>query len=54
MDPRCLTLDDVKRIVDSQKGRELQGYSPYGAFSFIVAQCQQEWDARATECLSKC
>ncbi|KAJ3192762.1 hypothetical protein HK101_005998 [Irineochytrium annulatum] len=49
---RPLTLSDVRRIIDSQKGRELQGYSPYGAFTFIVSNFQEEWGKHAVACLS--
>ncbi|KAJ3214590.1 hypothetical protein HDU67_001455 [Dinochytrium kinnereticum] len=49
---RPLTLSDVRRIIDQQKGRELQGYSPYGAFTYIVAGFQEEWNKYAAACLS--
>ncbi|KAJ3113830.1 hypothetical protein HDU96_002872 [Phlyctochytrium bullatum] len=49
---RPLTLSDVRRIIDSQKGRELQGYSPYGAFTFIVGGFQEEWNKYAVACLA--
>ncbi|KAJ8322555.1 hypothetical protein O5D80_008660 [Batrachochytrium dendrobatidis] len=49
---RALTLADLQRVVDAQKGRELQGYSPYGAFTFLIAACQEEWKRYAIECLT--
>ncbi|KAH6592521.1 hypothetical protein BASA61_004546 [Batrachochytrium salamandrivorans] len=49
---RPLTLGDLQRIVNAQKGRELNGYSPYGAFTFLVATCQGEWQKFAVECLT--
>jgi hypothetical protein len=39
-----ISLTALKKVIESQKGRELHGYSPYGAFSFIVHAFQEEWD----------
>ncbi|KAJ3104555.1 hypothetical protein HDU97_009067 [Phlyctochytrium planicorne] len=49
---RPMTLSDVRKIIEQQKGRELQGYSPYGAFTYIVSGFQDEWNKYAVACLS--
>jgi hypothetical protein len=48
---RPLTLSDVRKIIESQKGRELQGHSPYGAFTYIVSAFQEEWGQLAATLL---
>lgn len=45
-----LSVIDVRRIIDAQKGRELQGYSAYDAFTFVVANFQDEWVKHAHAC----
>ncbi|KAI8923099.1 P-loop containing nucleoside triphosphate hydrolase protein [Entophlyctis helioformis] len=47
-----LTLGDLRRIIDAQKGRELQGYSPYSAFTFLVSACQEDWNKHAAACMA--
>ncbi|KAL2911200.1 hypothetical protein HK105_209351, partial [Polyrhizophydium stewartii] len=47
-----MTLGDLRRIIDSQKGRELQGYSPYSAFTFLVSACQEDWEKHAARCMA--
>jgi hypothetical protein len=46
-----LYLDDLKAISNNQKGRELDGYSPYGALEFIIRKSQQEWMHHIEICL---
>ncbi|KAJ3044369.1 hypothetical protein HDV00_002261 [Rhizophlyctis rosea] len=46
-----LTTTDVRKIIETQKGRELQGYSPYGAFTFVISSFQEEWEKHAQGCL---
>ncbi|KAJ3034290.1 hypothetical protein HK097_004558 [Rhizophlyctis rosea] len=48
-----LTTNDVKKIIETQKGRELQGYSPYGAFTYVISQFQEEWEGHAVGLLQK-
>jgi hypothetical protein len=47
-----LSISDLKRIIDSQKGRELHGYSPYGAFSHLIQAYQEDWSKLATNLLN--
>ncbi|KAJ1570046.1 hypothetical protein HK096_004459, partial [Nowakowskiella sp. JEL0078] len=47
-----ITMSDIRKVIDSQKGREMHGYSPYGAFAFIVTSFQQEWPKHSVQCLS--
>lgn len=45
LDPhKPMTCTDLRRIIDSQKGRELHGYSPYTAFSYLVSGYQEDWE----------
>ncbi|KAJ3353263.1 hypothetical protein HDU91_005915 [Kappamyces sp. JEL0680] len=44
---QLLSLDDLKAIVNGQKGRELDGHSPYGAFEHLVKKSQTDWRAHA-------
>ncbi|KAJ3319684.1 hypothetical protein HDU76_000474 [Blyttiomyces sp. JEL0837] len=48
---RPLTISDVRRVIEAQKGRELQGTLPYGAFTFLVAGFQEEWGRLVSVCL---
>ncbi|TPX71072.1 hypothetical protein SpCBS45565_g01349 [Spizellomyces sp. 'palustris'] len=47
-----LTVVDVRRIIDAQKGRELQGYSAYDAFTYVVTAFQDEWAKHGQTCLA--
>ncbi|KAJ3159370.1 hypothetical protein HDU86_001688 [Geranomyces michiganensis] len=47
-----LTVSDVRRIIDAQKGRELQGYSAYDAFTYVVSLFQDEWAKHGQMCLA--
>ncbi|KAI9096930.1 P-loop containing nucleoside triphosphate hydrolase protein [Phlyctochytrium arcticum] len=47
-----LTVADVRRIIDAQKGRELQGYSAYDAFTYLVTGFQEDWSRLGQVCLS--
>ncbi|KAJ3292517.1 hypothetical protein HK104_005215 [Borealophlyctis nickersoniae] len=52
IDPKKpMTLSEVRRIIEEQKGRELQGYSPYGAFTYVIAGFQEDWGKHAQACL---
>jgi hypothetical protein len=46
------TINDLKQIVDSQKGKELDGYSPYGAFELLVRKSQNDWKQHVNTLLS--
>lgn len=39
----AFTILDLKTIVNSQKGKELDGHSPYSAFEYLVKRTQQDW-----------
>ncbi|KAJ3000968.1 hypothetical protein HDV02_000037 [Globomyces sp. JEL0801] len=45
------SLDDLRSIVNNQKGKELDGYSSYSAFEFMVKYSQQTWKSHATNLL---
>ncbi|KAI8819361.1 P-loop containing nucleoside triphosphate hydrolase protein [Fimicolochytrium jonesii] len=47
-----ITVHDVRRIIDAQKGRELQGYSAYDAFTYVVSMFQEEWAKDGQMCLA--
>ncbi|KAI8915267.1 P-loop containing nucleoside triphosphate hydrolase protein [Powellomyces hirtus] len=47
-----LTVADVRRIIEAQKGRELQGYSAYDAFTYVVSVFQDEWAKHGQMCLA--
>ncbi|KAI8804707.1 P-loop containing nucleoside triphosphate hydrolase protein [Cladochytrium replicatum] len=47
-----ISFMDIRRVIDGQKGRELHGYSPYGAFAFVVNSFQEEWNKYAINCLA--
>ena len=36
-------MDDLKSIVSAQKGKELDGHAPYGAFEHLVRKSQVDW-----------
>ncbi|KAJ3086674.1 hypothetical protein HK102_012735, partial [Quaeritorhiza haematococci] len=46
-----ISTSDLLRIIESQKGRELQGMLPYGAFSFLISSFQRDWAKHAEACL---
>jgi hypothetical protein len=46
-------LDDLRAITNNQKGKELDGYSPYGALEFVVKKSQQEWTVHVELCLQQ-
>ncbi|KAJ3251282.1 hypothetical protein HK103_002552 [Boothiomyces macroporosus] len=46
-----VTIEDLRTIVNGQKGRELEGYSSYGAFEHMVKKFQQDWKQYATTLL---
>jgi hypothetical protein len=41
--PNTYSIDDLKQLVQSQKGKELDGHSPYSCFEHIVRKSQQDW-----------
>lgn len=45
------TITDLKNVVNSQKGKELEGYSPYSAFEQIAKQSQMNWKQHTTTLL---
>ncbi|KAJ3017362.1 hypothetical protein HKX48_003571 [Thoreauomyces humboldtii] len=47
-----LTVADVRRIIEAQKGRELQGYSAYDAFTYVVSVFQDDWAKHGQMCLA--
>ncbi|KAJ3297651.1 hypothetical protein HK104_000284 [Borealophlyctis nickersoniae] len=52
LDPKKpMTTSDVRRIIEEQKGRELQGYSPYGAFTYVISAFQEDWGKHAQACM---
>ncbi|KAJ3274056.1 hypothetical protein HDV01_003549 [Terramyces sp. JEL0728] len=46
-----ITVDELRTIVNGQKGRELEGYSSYGAFEHMVKKFQHDWKQHATTLL---
>lgn len=50
--PNHYTLEDLKQIVNNQKGKELDGYSPYGAFEYLVKKSQLEWKSHIISLLN--
>ncbi|KAI9349478.1 P-loop containing nucleoside triphosphate hydrolase protein [Zopfochytrium polystomum] len=50
---RPISLSDLRRIIESHKGRELQGtHVPPGAFTTVVSMFQEEWGRLASVCLT--
>lgn len=41
--PNTYSIDDLKQLVQSQKGKELDGHSPYSCFEHIIKKSQQDW-----------
>jgi hypothetical protein len=41
--PCSFTMEELKGIVSGQKGKELDGHAPYGAFEQLVKKSQTEW-----------
>ncbi|KAJ3119581.1 hypothetical protein HK098_005317 [Nowakowskiella sp. JEL0407] len=48
---RPISLSDLRMVIESQKGRELQGYTPYSAFEFMVLSFQKHWAKFAAQCV---
>jgi hypothetical protein len=46
--PLTFSLSELRALVNFQKGRELEGYSPYGAFEHLVKKFQGDWRGYAT------
>ncbi|KAJ3183982.1 hypothetical protein HDU85_001833 [Gaertneriomyces sp. JEL0708] len=49
---RTFTVADVRKIIEAQKGRELQGYSAYDAFTYLVTVFQDDWARHGQTCLA--
>ncbi|RUP08584.1 P-loop containing nucleoside triphosphate hydrolase protein [Jimgerdemannia flammicorona] len=49
---RTITRENISELIQTYRGRQIDGIIPYQAFRKLVAECQKDWAHPAIACLS--